>query len=130
MIHEQLLRIVIHRSIQSVFGEEDHIRLPLVGTVVAEQRRIAGHLYDIAVALQTGHVGSLGERGLIETEASDGMASTEREAVCAASALPDPARKQALESVRAAAVRERKCISKTLMKCICFIVTGIFRKKQ
>ena len=61
---EELLHVVIGRSIAAKIVRPDEIRCPLPAVNVREQQRAARHADDFGVAFHAGHERSLGDRAL------------------------------------------------------------------
>ena len=61
MVAIELLYIVGHGLHRAEIVEPDHIGTPLPALDVGKERSVGGHMDDVGVALDTGHVGSFVE---------------------------------------------------------------------
>ena len=59
---EELLDVIIRRSVNAQVVDPDQIRRPLPAVDMREQRRVGGHADDVGIAFQAGHESGFGKR--------------------------------------------------------------------
>ena len=69
MIAEKVLRVIAGRELERRVIEVDEVGIPVVVTFLGEQRGIAGHFHDVAIAFDVAKVERLGECRLMSTRA-------------------------------------------------------------